>query len=934
MILEGFEIENWSCIKRASVQDLLGSRVVVIHGPNGTGKTSIIEALRACLTDIKASSKALGRGFPKNSSDKPRVTVQFRARGQSWRVTKRFGTRQSTLECQMAEGGWRLETDDVKETHERTRELAGGSKSTLGLHQLLWLTQAEYQPYPIRRSSIQASSPSCERCLEILQTPLDDRFQRTARETWSTWFNARQKRGERPKLKKGCGLEEKLIQLQTCGGELAEHEEKYQASEQKLLKCRGLEIRGKDLERQHAARREIRDGLQREYNDSRARVEVHRGAVEALERARTDQAKAQGLAEKRANDRRRIEQMENEEVELGREVEELTARLRTAEERLRGYRREAQDEAELGRELQRRLEAVNDLIQRRGLERQRDALRQDLAAAEEAARVLEELRRAERERPAPSDSIWRSLEENRLNAARVQANINAATITLTLRLEASDARADLVIDGHPTELIGSSPTPEGVSHPVRRRAQVTVPSWGSIELERGSDARDLHQLEEELSRLDRHFAEAVEPFGITTHDSSALEHLRILVADRNARAPEISRRREELSRLAPKGLDVLRDDVASLENRVRAAEVSPVSVSEEGGIPSDDVGLTALSKRLKEEIEANRSVQERVEKQIRDAILQIDGIEPGGRNPKASAPCLRREESQARDRLTALAATLAACREQLNGEPGEEEIERLVQQGDEAIGKASRDLEASALSANEQTLEERFSASMDAVQAIENQEKTVSRELHELRGALTETEGLHQRRAAMATRVEELKHQTDRELLESDAYDRLLLLFEECREKQLGTLMGPIHDRVVRWMQLLRIGGYSRIRFGDNFLPEALVAEGGALELLLGEESTGTIEQIALMVRLALGSMLSTPEEPALAILDDPLTHSDVVRLDLMRAILRNATAGDLGSTPPAGPLQVLVFTCHPEWFDFDGATSVDLSRPDVLSRR
>ena len=35
-------------------------------------------------------------------------------------------------------------------------------------------------------------------------------------------------------------------------------------------------------------------------------------------------------------------------------------------------------------------------------------------------------------------------------------------------------------------------------------------------------------------------------------------------------------------------------------------------------------------------------------------------------------------------------------------------------------------------------------ASMDAVQAIENQEKTVSRELHELRGALTETEGLHQ----------------------------------------------------------------------------------------------------------------------------------------------------------------------------------------------
>ncbi len=40
------------------------------------------------------------------------------------------------------------------------------------------------------------------------------------------------------------------------------------------------------------------------------------------------------------------------------------------------------------------------------------------------------------------------------------------------------------------------------------------------------------------------------------------------------------------------------------------------------------------------------------------------------------------------------------------------------------------------------------------------------------------------------------------------------------------------------------------------------------------------------MVRLALGSdLLSTPEDPAVAVLDDPLTHNDVVRLDRMRGI-------------------------------------------------
>jgi hypothetical protein len=88
------------------------------------------------------------------------------------------------------------------------------------------------------------------------------------------------------------------------------------------------------------------------------------------------------------------------------------------------------------------------------------------------------------------------------------------------------------------------------------------------------------------------------------------------------------------------------------------------------------------------------------------------------------------------------------------------------------------------------------------------------------------------------------------------------------------------------------------------------------------------------MVRLALGSMLSTPEEPVVAVLDDPLTHSDTVRLDRMRPVLRSAAAGNTASTPPAGPLHVMVFTCHPEWFAMDGAKIIDLTNRDVLVRR
>jgi hypothetical protein len=50
-----------------------------------------------------------------------------------------------------------------------------------------------------------------------------------------------------------------------------------------------------------------------------------------------------------------------------------------------------------------------------------------------------------------------------------------------------------------------------------------------------------------------------------------------------------------------------------------------------------------------------------------------------------------------------------------------------------------------------------------------------------------------------------------------------------------------------------------------------------------------------------------------------------------MRVVLRAAADGDATTNPPAGPLQILVFTCHPEWFRTDAATVIDLGNPLIL---
>src|SRR6202011_5318884 len=103
------------------------------------------------------------------------------------------------------------------------------------------------------------------------------------------------------------------------------------------------------------------------------------------------------------------------------------------------------------------------------------------------------------------------------------------------------------------------------------------------------------------------------------------------------------------------------------------------------------------------------------------------------------------------------------------------------------------------------------------------------------------------RRASVAARVDELTRLTERESLEKDAVDRLYALFEECREKELGTLMGPIHDRVMGWMRVLEIGDYKEVRFNDAFLPDKLMSRDGTAEFAIEEESTGAQEQLGML---------------------------------------------------------------------------------------
>jgi DNA repair exonuclease SbcCD ATPase subunit len=380
---------------------------------------------------------------------------------------------------------------------------------------------------------------------------------------------------------------------------------------------------------------------------------------------------------------------------------------------------------------------------------------------------------------------------------------------------------------------------------------------------------------------------------------------------------DLQQKEGELKKLAPKGTDPLQRRVTELKAKLKDATISEPEALEP--LPSGEESL----RQSKTEIDSRMASIE----------SQISYLEKSIESAEINLAKTRKEVTRAKEDLAGFEATAKAARETLGRFASVEKIADRLAEAKRELETAQTKLLETELTAEEETIEERLNSCKEAVSALGKQIRENEEKYNRMKGRLEESEGLHSRRAALAARVDELNRLTTLESLEKEAVDRLYELFEECRDKQLGTLIGPVHDRVLNWMRVLDIGDYQELRFSDAFLPEKLVRRDGTAELTIDEESTGAQEQISMLVRLALGSLLTSIMEPTVAILDDPLTHCDVGRLNKMRTILRRASEGDSKLTPPAGPLQIIVLTCHPEWFRDERATVIDLENADVMQR-
>jgi hypothetical protein len=136
---------------------------------------------------------------------------------------------------------------------------------------------------------------------------------------------------------------------------------------------------------------------------------------------------------------------------------------------------------------------------------------------------------------------------------------------------------------------------------------------------------------------------------------------------------------------------------------------------------------------------------------------------------------------------------------------------------------------------------------------------------------------------------------------EADALELLRKTLREVGDETSRTFLGPVTNRATRYVERILPG--STPAFNEE-MGLTTIKRGGTVEAA-SELSRGTQEQLAVLTRLAFADLLLEKGAPVSLILDDPLVYSDDGRFEAMTDILVEA----------ATRMQVVLFTCRAKAF-------------------
>lgn len=869
--LRRIAIDNFRKFRRPIVIDGLTDGLNILIEPNETGKSTLLEALRAAFFVRYSTKSQLAQSYaPHGDAVGPLIEAEFEVAGIPWKVTKRF-LKSAMVEVDGPQG--RAQSDEAEI---RLHVLLGsvkdgrgaGDTANYGALGLLWVAQTEAlavtSPGHLVRDSIRATlegevgsimgGPAYQR----VRMGVDEQFDRY-------WTRTGQKRGPQNDARS------RLEQAEKEANEAAD-------------RLAGLEQAFSDLEGERAklkvVLRDIADDTDAQTRkDLVASLEIARSATQMLATRKAEHEAAEGKV-------RSLEEL----VERHRRAKESQGIAQAALDMVREQRGALQDTlAQAGQRLHetrgaldgargQRLEAHGAL--RAGEERAQAAQRRAALAA--ARKRHEELLALEAQLVAAQTTVagmisapaLKDLEANERAIGQAQAVLDAGAT----RIRVEGDIAGVLVDDEP--LLAEERT-------ITRETRIRVGNTEVVVLPPPGAASAQEQLNATLQRQQ----EALRDFEIpdvatarASHDRGrdAMGEVETLIARIAAATPG-----DERLNLAT-GADALKALIAG----------APQHDDGEDGEPLD--------------IDALRAAAEAAD----DIVARAEGAQ------ESAMEALR----QAEEEHSPLATREAELRSDLTHATAEiQDIERRLEFATLTTGlteaRAVRAESAVRLEEAKQNAIAHDQAAINRkIEVINARERTASetrtkleKEISRLGGTIESEggKGLAERDAAARDEVEAARAALERITEEAETIKLLRDTLDEARDETSAKFVGPVAKRAKGYIERLLPG--CELRFSEDLQLEAVERAGvseGCEDL-----SHGTQEQLAVLTRIAFADLLLAQGQPVSLILDDPFVYSDDTRLDLMIDILIEVSQR----------MQVIVLTCRDRAFRHVPATRLTL---------
>lgn len=896
MILRSISVEGWRCFANAAEVGPFSEGLTVLHAPNGSGKSTIFEALiRGLLDGHRVSGRDVEAIRPWGRSLAPTVTVEFAHGGMDYRLRKRFLDRASA-ELERREDGRFVRLAQGDPADEKVRQILSRNPpgrglarpENWGLAQVLWAPQGE----------LALARLSGDLVLDI-RACLGAQISGAA-------ANQLEER-----------VEELYLQFFTPGGKL-----KSGRDAPALVSLR---------EKLDAAREEARSALTQfqAFEDSARRVEDFRSqraqarhdaqaTSSALADARRQADSYRTLLSQQAGQKERVRSAEAQYGELKQRIDGIktcTKELQDARNTLEELRTEVPYWTQQVGERERETAAAKRVLEdvRKGREKVDEARRQAdfargytdsrktieeldvrIARISEVRNALEQRKKARMDLLAPDGKALRAIRKAAKDRDDAQVRIEAALITLEIVPE-RDALA-AVLSG---EDVGERILQAGNPARIKGAPEVVVDLAGTARIRASGPAGSVEECRNQRDAALRRLADLTAGFG--TPDVEDLESLSERARELDKPVAEAETQLETL--LSGESTDSLEQERAKL-----AAGLAQIvdSYPAWGDSPPDAQAVAETAEAVKrsfvEAVENAEAVWDRTQSTLTAAAQQKTGV----------ATRLQETEKQ----VKSLDSRLAGLTSDGRGEQEREaDLKRAALSWDAAKGGLEEiEKKLSAVDGDPEDtvarLEQQLKAADEmATQALER-EKTEEGKLEQL-----SVQGPYSALAIAQEAVTSLELEVAREDCRAAAIGLLRATVAQCRAEAVAALSGPVEAAATRTFQRIAGRRLGRVQFSEQFEPVHVVPELAGSSIPLENASGGEREQIFLATRLALAEVLAK-EERQLVVFDDVLLATDAGRLARVMSVLEEA----------AQRLQVLILTCHPERYRaLSDATFLDL---------